>query len=141
MSVYIPVSLRTQIQETDRRRCCYCLTAEENSGIAMAFDHIHPRSKRGETSFENVCLACRSCNEYKSDITEAQDPLTGEIVPLFNPRIQKWNNHFCWSADSTRVEGKTAIGRVRVIVLQMNNSAIVAARRRWASAGWHPPVD
>ncbi len=82
----------------------------------MAFDHIHPRSKGGETSFENVCLACRSCNEFKSDITEAQDPLTGKIVSLFNPRTQKWDDHFCWSADSTRVEGKTAIGRVTYIL-------------------------
>ncbi|MEP0960019.1 HNH endonuclease [Leptolyngbya sp. FACHB-1515] len=61
----------------------------------MSFDHIHPQSKGGATSFENVCLACRSCNEYKSDSTEGQDPLTGEVVPLFNPRMQQWSEHFC----------------------------------------------
>jgi hypothetical protein len=47
---------------------------------SMTFDHIQLRSKDGATSFENVCLACRTCNEYKSDSTEAEDSLTGEIV-------------------------------------------------------------
>ncbi|GAB4193000.1 MAG: hypothetical protein Fur006_37790 [Coleofasciculaceae cyanobacterium] len=51
----------------------------------MTHDRIYPRSKGGETTFENVCLACRSCNEFKADSTEAIDPLTGETVSLFNP--------------------------------------------------------
>jgi len=82
----------------------------------MTYDHIHPRSKGGDTTFENVCLACRSCNEFKSDSTEVKDPLTGEIVSLFNPRTQKWTSHFAWSFDSTKVEGLTAIGRATVRV-------------------------
>ena len=87
MSVDIPESLRNQIAETDRRRCCYCLTSEANSGIPMTHEHIQPISKGGKTTFENVCLACRSCNEFKGDSIEATDPLMGEIVPLFNPRL------------------------------------------------------
>ncbi|MBL1176773.1 HNH endonuclease [Pantanalinema sp. GBBB05] len=139
MSVYISESLKTQIRECDRDRCCYCLTSEANSGIPMSFDHIQPQSKGGNTSFENVCLACRSCNEYKSDSTEAQDPLTGEIVPLFNPRAQQWSEHFVWSLDATRVEGQTPVGRATIAALRMNNPVIVAARSRWVISGWHPP--
>jgi hypothetical protein len=26
-----------------------------------------------------------------------------------------------------------------VVTLQMNNPTVVRARRRWVSAGWHPP--
>ncbi len=77
----------------------------------MSFDPIQPQSKGGNTSFENVCLACRSCNEYKSDLIAVPDPLTGEIVPLFNPRAQQWSEHFAWSLDATRVEGQTPVGR------------------------------
>jgi hypothetical protein len=106
----------------------------------MSFDHIHPQSKGGNTSFENVCLACRSCNEYKSDLTEAQDPLTGEIVPLLNPRAQPWSEHFAWSLDATRVEGQTPTGRATIAALRMNNPVIVAARSRWVISGWHPPT-
>jgi len=29
--------------------------------------------------------------------------------------------------------------RATVEALQMNNPTVVRARRRWASAGWHPP--
>ncbi|EKF01464.1 putative McrA/HNH [Tolypothrix sp. PCC 7601] len=107
----------------------------------MTHDHIHPRSRGGETTFENLCLACRSCNEFKADLTEAIDPVTGEITPLFNPRIQIWSDHFNWSSDATRVEGLTNIGRATIICLRMNNPVIVAARRRWTTSGWHPPDD
>lgn len=141
MSTYLSEGLRRQIETSDKYRCCYCLTSEENSGIAMTIDHIIPRSQNGETNFENVCLACRSCNEYKGKNITATDPLTGEITPLFNPRQQKWNDHFIWSVDGTKIEGLTAIGRGTVIVLRMNNAVLVSARRRWVSGGWHPPVD
>lgn len=135
MSAYISESLKAQIEQEDRQRCCYCLTSAANSGIPMTFDHIQPRSKSGATSFENVCLACRTCNEYKSDLTEAEDPLTGKVVPLFNPRTQQWLEHFTWNLDTTKVEGVTAIGRATVIALRMNNPVIVAARYRWAISG------
>jgi hypothetical protein len=97
----------------------------------MTFDHIQPRSKGGATSFENVCLACRTCNEYKSDLTEA-DPLTSELASLFNPRTQQWSEHFAWSLDATKVQGVTAIGQATVAALRMNNPVVVAARYRWA---------
>ena len=141
MSTYIPENLRSRIEQTDRRRCCYCLTSEANSGIPMTFDHILPVSKGGLTTLENICLACRSCNEFKSNVTEAIDPLTGEKMPLFNPRQQKWSDHFAWSLDSIRVEGLTSIGRATITALRMNNSVITAARWRWAISGWHPPEN
>jgi HNH endonuclease len=141
VSTYISESLRKQIANSDKARCCYCLTSEANSGIPMTHDHIQPLSKGGETTFENVCLACRSCNEFKSDLTEAIDPLTGETLSLFNPRGQRWSDHFVWSADGTRVEGLTSIARATVVCLRMNNPVIIVARRRWVISGWHPPTD
>ncbi|MCE2977967.1 MAG: HNH endonuclease [Pseudanabaena sp. CoA8_M7] len=33
----------------------------------MTIDHIQPTSKGGLNTIENLCLACRTCNEYKSD--------------------------------------------------------------------------
>jgi hypothetical protein len=35
-------------------------------------------SSGGETSFENLCLACRSCNEFKADRTEPTWNVNGE---------------------------------------------------------------
>ena len=107
----------------------------------MTYDHIQPRSKGGDTSFENLCLACRSCNEFKGNLTQAIDPLTAELVPLFHPRQQQWSEHFVWSADGTRIEGLTVIGRATVVALRMNHPVIIGARRRWVSSGWHPPIE
>lgn len=141
MSTYLPDDVRSRIHEADRDRCRYCLTCEANSGTPLTYDHITPRSRGGSTSFENVCRACRTCNEFKADAANAVDPVTGEVVPLFNPRTQRWDDHFGWSADATRVEGSTPIGRATVIALRMNHPTIVAARARWARIGWHPPGE
>ncbi|WP_096599135.1 HNH endonuclease [Calothrix sp. NIES-2100] len=141
MSTYLPESLKNRIVFADFARCCYCLTTEANSGIPMTYDHILPVSKNGETSYDNLCLACRTCNEFKGDVTEAIDPLLGETTALFNPRTQKWSEHFAWSLDGTRVEGLTAVGRATVARLRMNNPVIIVARGRWVISGWHPPKD
>jgi 5-methylcytosine-specific restriction endonuclease McrA len=109
--------------------------------IELSVDHILPRVQGGVTTFENVCLACRASNEFKSTLTEAVDPLTGETVPLFHPRQQSWADHFAWSEDCTWLGGKTPVGRATVLALQMNRPVIVVARRRWVSVGWHPPTD
>jgi hypothetical protein len=132
--------LRAQVSRADHHCCAYCQTSEANSGIPLTIDHILPISKGGKTSFENLCLACFTCNEFKGTLIEADDPLTGDTVLLFNPRTQVWLEHFRWSADSTRIEGVIAIGRATVLALRMNREAILAARMRWVWGGWHPPV-
>jgi hypothetical protein len=139
VATHLPEDLRARIEAADAGVCRYCLLSESNSGMPLTHDHIQPRSKGGETSFENVCRAYRPCNEFKSDTTAALDPLTGEPAPLFNPRVDLWSEHFKWSADKTRVEGMSAVGRATVVALRMNRPVIITARGRWAEAGWHPP--
>lgn len=139
MATYLSQDLRARVEEADGDLCQYCLTAESSSGIPLTYDHIRPRSKGGNTSFENVCRACRACNEFKTDSTHAVDPITGELTPLFDPRTQAWDEHFAWSADRARVEGLSPAGRATVVALRMNRPTITAARSRWAEAGWHPP--
>lgn len=139
MSVYLSAELRQQLVEADDHRCVYCQTTQSNSGHPMVTDHIIPQSKGGLTEFENSCFACRRCNEFKGATTKAEDPLSGKVVPLFHPRRQQWRDHFAWDAAGVRIEGLTAIGRVTVMALKMNNEVILHARQNWVSAGWHPP--
>lgn len=105
----------------------------------MVVDHVVPRSQGSETVFDNLCFACRRCNEFKGATIEFADPLTSETIPLFNPRHQTWEEHFAWDASGIHLVGLTPIGRVTILVLRMNNEIILNARRRWVSAGWHPP--
>lgn len=109
--------------------------------MPMSIDHIIPEAVGGSTTEANLWLACNRCNEFKGKQSQAIDPQTGELVPLFNPRIQRWDEHFAWSDDSTHILGQTPIGRATVVALQMNNPEIMIARRLWASAGWWPPQD
>lgn len=139
MSTYLPVPLRRQLEEADDHACVYCQTTQANSGQLMTVEHIQPESKGGKTEFTNLCFACRQCNEYKGSVTELEDPLTRKLTPLFHPRRQIWAEHFAWDVSSTRLMGLTAVGRVTIIALKMNQPVIIESRRRWVSAGWHPP--
>ncbi len=139
MSYYLPVELRQRLLNADNHRCAYCHTTQANSGQPMVVDHIIPKSQGGETFFENLCFSCRRCNEFKGSVTKSEDPLTGELMELYNPRRHNWEEHFAWDASGIHLIGLTPIGRSSVLVLRMNNEVILNARRRWVSAGWHPP--
>jgi hypothetical protein len=138
---YLPTDLRDRLLEADNRHCAYCYTTEANTGQPMTIDHIVPQAQGGETVFENLCFACRRCNEFKGSLTYTQDPLTGETVALFHPRQQIWIAHFQWDESGMLLMGLTAVGRGTIVALNMNNPVIVDTRRRWVSVGWHPPTD
>jgi len=137
----IPPTLRRLIAERDQNRCAYCLTTEENSGQRMHVDHIIPDVADGPTVAENLCLACFTCNSHKGEQQSGFDPLTGATVQFFHPLRQSWDEHFAWDESKTQIIGLTPCGRATVIALQMNNSLVGRARRRWVDAGWHPPHD
>lgn len=135
----ITPQLRQHVLDLDGYFCAYCRLSEVLSGISLSVDHIIPVAKQGKSTLENLCAACRSCNEFKGVQTDAVDNETGHVVPLFNPRRQVWSEHFQWSATGTVIIGLTACGRATIYALKLNNAVIVKARTRWVSAGWHPP--
>ena len=141
MSTYLPVELRRLLETADDHQCAYCQTTQGNTGQPMVLDHIVPEMKGGKTEFANLCFACRRCNEFKGSTTHLQDLVTEEIVPLFNPRIQNWADHFQWVNGGTHIAGITDSGRATVIALRLNNEYVVESRALWISRDWHPPAD
>lgn len=131
-------ALRQQITERADGLCEYCQSAKIIIEL-MEVDHIRPRSDGGETNLENLALVCRGCNNFKQDFQTSIDPVTASEVPLFNPRSQKWQEHFQWASDGAHIVGLTAIGRATVERLKMNRESIVKSRLRWVQVGWHPP--
>ena len=106
----------------------------------LEIEHIIPLAQGGTNVETNLWLACPLCNSYKSDKTTGIDPATGQTKPLFNPRTQRWSEHFRWSEDGIRIIGLTPTGRATVTVLQFNdNPYALAVRANWVLAGWHPP--
>lgn len=77
-----PVSRRA-VFGRDGNRCQYC------GAPAESIDHVLPRSKGGDHSWENVVACCRSCNLRKADRTprEAGFVLAADPGP---PRRFAW---------------------------------------------------
>jgi 5-methylcytosine-specific restriction endonuclease McrA len=107
----------------------------------MEIDHIIPESLGGLTEESNLWLACSLCNDHKGDRIAALDPETGELVQLFNPRYQLWNEHFIWTQRGELIIGVTPTGRATVAALNINRPTLVRSRRLWVSVGWHPPKE
>lgn len=119
--------------------CEYCKSPANISSQAFSMDHIIPKSKGGKTEPGNLALSCQGCNNYKYNKSEGIDELTGLSAPIFNPRKERWNNHFSWSEDGTEILGISAIGRVTVKELQLNRMELRNLRSLLVDAGIHPP--
>jgi hypothetical protein len=125
--------------------CCeYCRSPLAFATQSFAVEHILPRHKGGSDGLDNLALSCDGCNEHKHTKTEAPDPLNGAVVPLFHPRRQRWHDHFEWTADFTRINGRTPTGRATVDALRLNRLGLVNLRGVLHAAGHHPralPTD
>jgi hypothetical protein len=137
---YVPKPLRERVAAAAGHRCGYCLSSEAIVGAPMEIDHLIPESLGGVTEEENLWLACSLCNDHKAGRIAAHDPVTGELVRLFDPRRQAWAEHFRWTAAGDRIIGQTPTGRATVAALQLNRPVLVRARQLWIEAGWHPPA-
>ncbi len=138
---YIPLPLRQQTIKFFGKKCAYCHSPTAITGARLVIDHIVPEAAGGETITDNLCVACHSCNEFKGYRVKFQDPITKESMSLFHPHQQRWQGHFAWSEDGSRVIGLTPTGRATVVALNMNHPDIIEARHRWVAVGWHPPTE
>jgi hypothetical protein len=122
--------------------CCeYCRSQVRFAIQPFSIEHIIPRSAGGETVLDNLALSCQGCNNHKYNKTEGRDPVSGDTVPLYHPRKQRWSNHFAWNDDFTLIIGLTSTGRSTVEALQLNRKGVVNLRRVLYTMGEHPPVE
>jgi hypothetical protein len=144
---HIPIEIENRVREDARNRCGYCLSPQSLVMARLEIEHIIPHASfatddPAADEESNLWLACPICNGHKSNKTSATDPETDELVPLYNPRTQKWTEHFRWAEDSIRAIGLTAIGRATVIALHLSDDPeALQVRLNWVSVGWHPPRD
>jgi hypothetical protein len=139
-------AMRQRVRERANFLCEYCHSPERLSANRFTIDHLMPKSLGGSDELENFALACRRCNERRSNFLEGIDPETKESTPIFNPRLHTWNEHFIWTEGGTVISGVSAIGRATVKRLDMNDDrypeedSIRATRRFWIQIGLHPPA-
>ena len=133
----LPASLRRLVIQRADNRCEYCGLSQTGQAATFHIDHVIPIAVGGGTVADNLALACVSCSLYKGARQMLEDSQTGEIVPIFNPRKQNWQEHFCWQG--VRVIGLTSTGRATIDALNLNRGIILAIRAEEEFFGRHPP--
>lgn len=139
MSVSIPAELRRSVRAHFLQRCAYCCQPSEAlTVVTFEVEHIQSLSLGGQTDFENLCLACPTCNRFKANRVTG---LTEEGVEarLFDPQRDSWLAHFDWSVNGTVIVGLTDVGVATVNLLRMNRPQLVEVRSLWGIVGKHPP--
>jgi 5-methylcytosine-specific restriction endonuclease McrA len=87
---YAPISAepkfcRRSILLRDRFKCQYCGVRFESA--ELTFDHVVPRAKGGQTTWNNILTACVACNKHKRDHSANWSGRKGQgIRPLKEPR-------------------------------------------------------
>jgi len=133
---YIPVVLRRKVRERAGNRCEYCLLSEDHAFFSHEPDHIIAEKHGGQTNILNLALACFDCNRFKGSDIASIDPTNGDLVPLFNPRTQGWNQHF--KIEAGAIVPLTPIGRATAQLLKFNLPARVEVRETLARTGRYP---
>lgn len=129
--------LRRRVIERAGSLCEYCLLHQDFAASSHQVDHVISEKHGGATSPDNLALSCTVCNRRKGSDVASIDPLTGLVVPLFNPRTQNWSEHFKF--DGVRIVGLTAEGRATVQLLQLNCFERLVERSELMRAGRFPP--
>jgi HNH endonuclease len=118
--------------------CEYCQLPQEYDDRVFEIDHIISRKHKGPTMARNLALSCFRCNSFKGSDISGLDDVTRKLTPLFNPRRLKWSRHFRW--EGPYLLGRTAIGRVTVELLQINDLFRVEVREALIEEGLFPPA-
>jgi HNH endonuclease len=137
--VRVPKSIRKAVIERAKDCCEYRVGQQAYSMDTFSIEHTFPRSKGGTNDFNNLALSCQGCNTCKHTYIDAIDPETNQTVPLYNPRKNKWEEHFSWSEDYTLILGLTPTGRATIDLLQLNRLGNQNLRQVLYLTGYHPP--
>lgn len=139
-SARFPAAVRDRVATRAQFRCEYCQSPSGCSASSFSVEHVVPRARGGSSNETNLAWSCMGCNDRKYTAVEALDPVSGEFVPLFDPRSQNWDDHFLWTADLTQVVGRTAAGRATVVKLALNRPQLVKLRQILVLAHEHPAI-
>lgn len=131
--------VRREVVRRAGNRCEYCLIHQEDSAARHQVDHVISEKHGGATTLDNLALSCLPCNRRKSSDIGAIDPESGQFVRLFDPRRQRWPEHFRFVSE--RIVGLTPEGRATVDFLQFNSPERLQERAELTRAGRIPPYE
>jgi hypothetical protein len=137
MTTYISTDLRLLVASRAGFICEYCLILEDDTYLGCEVDHIISEKHGGPTVADNLAYACTFCNRAKgSDIGSLS--VTGQFTRFFNPRVDRWTEHFMLVAD--RIEAKSAIGEATSRILAFNAADRLLERSALTQLKRYPPL-
>jgi len=114
------VATKTLVRERARNRCEYCHIPQSALDWTLQVDHIIAQQHLDNVTDDvnSLALACDRCNLHKGTNLTSVDPDTLQIVLLFHPRKDSWDEHF--ALIGAEIFGLTPSGRATVRLMQMN---------------------
>ncbi|MEM9846323.1 MAG: HNH endonuclease signature motif containing protein [Bacteroidota bacterium] len=131
--------VKNAVAERANYICEYCICPLLLSSFPFSVEHIVPIVKEGSNEMDNLAFACQGCNNFKYTLTEAIDPITGQLAPIYNPRKDAWKEHFKWNDDFTEMLGISPTGRATISKLKLNREGVVNQRKLLKNWNLHPP--
>jgi hypothetical protein len=135
-STRVPAALRRQIAERAEGLCEYCLIHEADTFLGCQIEHVISEKHGGQTSAENLAYACVFCNRFKGSDIATLSRTTGQLVRLFNPRTDRWSEHF--RVAGVRIVGVTDVGDATASLLGFNHPDRQVERESLIAAGRYP---
>jgi hypothetical protein len=128
--------MQQQVRERVGGLCEYCHLPDTYTTLPFQIDHIIAGKHGGSTVLENLAYCCLHCNAFKGPNIAGVTQDTQEVVRLFHPRKDIWEEHFAW--DGARLLGRTLIGRITITVLAINVSYRLEVRQALITEGVFP---
>jgi 5-methylcytosine-specific restriction endonuclease McrA len=120
-------ALRSFVRDRAQHRCAYCRVHEDDDPFySFHLEHIIARQHGGGDEQDNLAWSCHHCNLHKGTNLTGIDPDTRQVVMLFHPRRDRWEDHF--ETRGPLILGRTERGRTTVRLLKMNAAARVELR-------------
>jgi hypothetical protein len=130
--------LRDFVRERAKDQYEYCqLPHELEPFLPFHVDHIVAEQHGGDDDPMNLCWCCQHCNLKKGPNLSSRDGITGQTVELFNPRLDKWSEHFEWNGPL--LVSNTPTGRATIRCLAINHPDNIAQRQAFIAEGVFPP--
>lgn len=135
-SSYVSIEKQKIVKERSKYSCEYCLAPEDYFYLgSYHIDHIISEIQGGSNELDNLAFSCPACNRNKGSNLSAFIIETQEVVRLYHPRKDVWNEHFELK-DNGEIHPSSQIGKATIRLLKLNFAETVLLRSVLLSIGY-----
>ena len=136
MSSYVGAASRRVVVSRADSLCEYCLIHEDDTVFGCEVDHVISAKHGGSAGLDNLAYACAFCNRAKGSDIGSMVQGTGAYVRFFNPRRDRWAEHF--RLDGVLIAALSDIGDVTGRILAFNTAERLLERQVLREVGRYP---